>query len=440
MTLALPSRRPTPAWVRNDLWRRARAVPSLDLRFADNKSLVDAVSGQNLITFTRASDGTFVNSAGVLQTAAAGVPRFDHSPVTGECLGLLVEEQRVNSLANNTAQGAVAGAPGTVPTGWTVTTDVNGISREIVGVGTEDGINYIDIKYSGTTTASGQLSILPTTATAITASSGQSWTASAYVKLQAGSLNGLTNTLLSVNGRSSVGAGLESTNTTFTPSSAALRLQRQTASITLANASTARISMTAFAANYANGVIIDATLRIGMSQLEQGAFATSVIPTSGSAATRNADVVSITGTAFSSWFNAAGGTGYTEFRSSLTASGQFLYSFNDGTSSNRISAFATSAQFGAARNNNAAGVLFTPATANAPNANLNRQALAFANLDYALSGNGGSTATASEYNVPNVSKLDIGNQLLGGSTNGTIRRLTYWPTRLPNATLQSITQ
>jgi hypothetical protein len=32
-------------WVQNSLWTRARAVPSLDLRFADNKSLVDATTG-----------------------------------------------------------------------------------------------------------------------------------------------------------------------------------------------------------------------------------------------------------------------------------------------------------------------------------------------------------------------------------------------------------
>jgi hypothetical protein len=73
-------------------------VPSLDLRFADNKSLVDAVTGASLVTFTRASSGTFVGSDGVLQTATTDVPRFDHNPTTGESLGLLVEEQRTNLL------------------------------------------------------------------------------------------------------------------------------------------------------------------------------------------------------------------------------------------------------------------------------------------------------------------------------------------------------
>ena len=60
-------------WVRNPLWTRARAVPSLDLRFADNKSLVDATTGQNLVTFTRASSGTFVGSDGLVKTAVTNL-------------------------------------------------------------------------------------------------------------------------------------------------------------------------------------------------------------------------------------------------------------------------------------------------------------------------------------------------------------------------------
>jgi hypothetical protein len=62
-----------PGWAKDALWRRARAVPSLDLRFADNKSLVDATTGQNLVTFTRASSGTYVGSDGVLRSATTNL-------------------------------------------------------------------------------------------------------------------------------------------------------------------------------------------------------------------------------------------------------------------------------------------------------------------------------------------------------------------------------
>ena len=57
----------------NALWNRAGAFPSLDLRFADSKSLVDATTGSNLVTFTRASSGTFVGSDGVIRTAVTNL-------------------------------------------------------------------------------------------------------------------------------------------------------------------------------------------------------------------------------------------------------------------------------------------------------------------------------------------------------------------------------
>lgn len=69
--------------------------PTLDLNFALTKSL------DPRITFTRASSGTYFDSSGVLQTATTNTPRFDHNPVTGASLGLLIEEQRTNLLLNS---------------------------------------------------------------------------------------------------------------------------------------------------------------------------------------------------------------------------------------------------------------------------------------------------------------------------------------------------
>jgi hypothetical protein len=60
--------------------------------------------------------------------------------------------------------------------------------------------------------------------------------------------------------------------------------------------------------NYTTGQVVDFTIRVGYPQLEQGAFATSVIPTSGTAATRAADVASISGSNFSSWYRQDEGT------------------------------------------------------------------------------------------------------------------------------------
>jgi len=55
------------------LWAKAREggsiSPSLDLYFSENKNLIDNVSGENLINFTRASSGTYVGSDGLIKTA-----------------------------------------------------------------------------------------------------------------------------------------------------------------------------------------------------------------------------------------------------------------------------------------------------------------------------------------------------------------------------------
>ncbi|MBM4179837.1 MAG: hypothetical protein FJ211_11000, partial [Ignavibacteria bacterium] len=66
--------------------------PTLDLNFAQTKRLDPRV------TFSRSSAGTNFNANGVLQSAATNTARFDHSPVTGESLGLLVEEARTNLI------------------------------------------------------------------------------------------------------------------------------------------------------------------------------------------------------------------------------------------------------------------------------------------------------------------------------------------------------
>lgn len=49
--------------------------------------------------YTATTTQPITNYIPVLETASANVARFDHDPVTGESLGLLVEEQRTNLLA-----------------------------------------------------------------------------------------------------------------------------------------------------------------------------------------------------------------------------------------------------------------------------------------------------------------------------------------------------
>ena len=66
--------------------------PTLNLNFAGSKVL------DPRITFSRSSVGTYMDDNGLIKTAAADEPRFDHDDVTGESLGLLIEESRTNLI------------------------------------------------------------------------------------------------------------------------------------------------------------------------------------------------------------------------------------------------------------------------------------------------------------------------------------------------------
>lgn len=64
------------------------------------------VSFEDVLNFERASTATYFDSDGVLQTAAVDEPRFDHDPVTGEALGVLIESSATNlKLNSNTTSG-----------------------------------------------------------------------------------------------------------------------------------------------------------------------------------------------------------------------------------------------------------------------------------------------------------------------------------------------
>lgn len=360
-------------------------------------------------------------------SAAYYGPRLDYNPSTLAPRGLLIEEQRTNSIRNNTMVGAVAGTPGTPPTNWTVATPNAGLTREIVETGTENGITYVDIRYSGTSSATSLVISLESN-TQIAASNGQSWTISFWAKVVSGAANDYT---LRISLRDGAGASLGQIDTAFVPTST---LTRFLGSGTLANASVAylqpqiRLALT-------NGAAYDFTLRIGLPQLEQGAFATSVIPTTTAAATRNADVASVN--TLTPWFNAASGTIVGEF--DAVASGtRTISAFDDNTANEsiRLRTVSTDPKFtvtygGADQADIDAGTVSTNT--------VYKFAGAYAVNDFAACINGNAVQTDTSGTVPIVDRLRVGTSQAGNYLDGWLRRVSYYPTRLPNATLQSLT-
>ena len=335
-------------WVRNPLWRNARAVPSLDLQFADNKSLVDGVTGQNPVTFTRASTGTYVGSDGLIKSATTNEARFDHNPTTGESLGLLVEEARTNLLLNSatlsTQSVTVAAASNTLSFYGTGTVTLTGVSTAgpLVGTGANNRVSL-----------------------------------------------------------------------TFTPTVGVLVL---TVSGSVTNA-----------------------------QLEAGASSTSYIPTTSATATRAADVVSITGTNFSSWYNQTQGTVYLDGARPVIDLTRRFATFHDGTSADQLR--ITGALSGSSarpdwqifdnssQQANVAGTVLFSANQSI------RFAGTYALNDFQQAAAGSLGIQDTLGTVPTIDRVSIGATESNTSIiNGTIKRLAYWPLRLTNTTLQQVTQ
>lgn len=414
------------------LWDLAGAPPLLDQRLAQDRSLIDAVSGQQLIIFTRASDGTFVGSNGLIQTAGTNVPRFDHNPLTGECLGLLVEEQRTNSIRNNTMVGAVAGTPGTLPTNWLQQAIDAGLTSQVVGSGSLNGINYVDIRISGTASSTTGWSMAFDQTTAIPATSGQSWTGSIYLALAGGSLSGTSSPTLRVIERSTAGSYVTETGLNWSSVGQALNASSRF-SITRPSmgTTTGYVQLGIYFFSVASAAI-DITLRIGLPQLEQGAFATSVIPTSTTAVTRSASVVDVINQAIANNIR----TLYLEFRSPASGT-RGVVSLNDNTANERVNMLTSGTDprlvivDGGVEQANINGGTITANTRT-------RVAVRINENDFAISINGAAVVTDTSGTLPTVDRLMLGRTQAGEHLNGTLARVTGWREALPNSTLQSL--
>jgi hypothetical protein len=416
--------------------------PSLNLNFARSQKL------DPRITFTRSSSATYTGGDGLIKTAATDTPRFDFDTTTGECLGLLIEESRTNSVRNNTMVGAVAGTPGTNPTSWIyVTTQSNGLAISIVGTGIENGINYIDYRFNGTTVASpSPCAFGIDNATATTA---QTWTASLYWKLASGTTTGITYWQIGIIENTSGGSFVSGAFYTQTvPTSADLISQRPAATRTLSGGATVGQVSHALNIGVAGNTAVDFTIRIGMPQLEQGAFVTSVIPTSGSTVTRSADNASITGANFSSWYNPSEGTLFAASRINALGGSNYpgIAYVDDGTNANciglTINDAGTDIVGAEAFVSNSNQYYFNSSSAVVAN-QLIKAITAYKVNDFAGAFNIGSNTVQIDTSgsVPTVNRLIIGD-LRGNSAklNGTISQLSYYPVRLSNSNLQNLTK
>lgn len=390
-----------------------RVLPKLALDFT-------TASLDNRITFTRTLDtATVINSNGNIAPINANLPRFDYNLGTGGvCKGLLIEESRTNFLLNSIWSGAITGAPGTAPTSWVATATGNPSLTVATSLyGNADGASALIL--SGVATERLRYS------QTFTAVSGTTYVVSVYVE----SVTGSSGKLLLISGV----AGTE-IQTVTNPGSAGKYSYIWTAS---ANG----LATLQFGLGTSAGLPNTCTIKLSRIQLEAGAFATSYIPTTLLAVTRNADVATMTGTNFSSWYNASEGAFKVVVqRFPEIASITGIAEVSDGTAAERMRFFynsATQTRFEITDGGSSQALIATSISSGA----IVTMTAGYKLDNFAVSSNGGSVGTDTAGTLPTVNKFNF--NIGTGSSNllcGWFKQLYYWPQRIINAEVQAFSK
>jgi hypothetical protein len=426
-------------------------APSLDLNFdgqassftrATTSPTAAKANGDQLATdivsCTRSTTATYMGSNGLIQTAAVNTPRVEYD-ASGNPLGLLVEEQRTNLY------------PGTTPSNTAAVTFTT--NQGAAPDGTNTAIKATEDSALGEKNANTAL---------FSVTSGTQYTASLYAKpagrtgirlLMPGAAFGNNNVAtydLQGNGSIIEWPGSDTPDAT---------------TITPAGNGWYRISITSTAASTASTflqMVIDddgtdtntsyqgdgsSGLLIWGIQSEEGAGPTSYIPTTSGSVTRAADEITLATSAF----------GFEETTGSVLAdvtidhaTGSYERVFEFGTSNtntDRVFMFLD-----AANNNDIEARINTGGTANVAAENVivasptfphtSKLAMSYAAGNYMTADDGALVSmTAGAYN-PGGSKPQLrlgGHQQTSLTMNGHIRRFTYWPRALSDASLASYT-
>ncbi|MGE0724202.1 MAG: hypothetical protein AB7O45_07495 [Alphaproteobacteria bacterium] len=289
-------------------------------------------------TFARASAATYWAPAGspaalTLQTASSGVARVDYDPLTGAVRGLLMEGQRTNLLLRSAAFDDAA---------WT---KIGGMTVTANAIAAPDGATAADLVVAGGSTFGGVIR------QSITKAQGTTYTWSVFAKMS-------THRYLGFRLPDNVAASADgNTYTTFDLVDGAVVASPDPYVTTAAEALPGgwwRLSVTgttpAGAVNdfcdlalteNANGNINYApagspTLAVYLwgAQVEAGGHASTYIATGAAGATRVADTLALDDVA--AWSGAEGAAMVEALLDFLPAGFTGLFSFDDGTSANKV--------------------------------------------------------------------------------------------------------
>lgn len=387
------------------------------------------------VTIARAlNTATRVNSSGLVEIVNANLPRFDYDPSTLAAKGLLIEETRANLITYSEEFDNVIWSKNNVsvtqnaalsPDGTTTAELVSEVAVATSHLWSQTSAYTSGVSYT--------LSVYMKKGTGATAPDWMQLTfgSAAFGASQYANFNLATGAVGTVLGGTAAiqnaGGGwyrlsftATATATTSTPGA-----------FGFINNTNASARLPAYTGATTSDVLVWG------AQVEAGAFPTSYIPTAGTSLTRNADVVSMTGTNFSSWYNATSGAILARSRQSVITGTRPSIYISDGTANNIISLRGLAAN----------PELFIKATTD--QAQIDAGTLT-ANSSFGLVGawttdncaaaiNGGAAVTDTSATIPTVDRMLIGSD---GTNylNGQVERISYWPQRIINAEAQAFSK
>lgn len=371
-------------------------------------------SFNDIITFTRSSEGGIFNSNGNYQVVPANMPRLDYHPVTKLARGLLCEEPRTNLLtsSNDIASPIWATNASTVIT--------PGVTQSPEGVNNGSRLS--------STSETSEFYVFRTVAmTGI-----QTLSLSIYAKqvkpgdklrlrlFETGGAQPNSTQTSPVNNLTNEWVRYEFTATISQPDRTGVQL------VLLGDGGTGE----AF---------------VWGGQMEVGSFASSLIKTGASQVTRTADLVKVN--TLSPWYNPIGGTLYTEFNPGSIGIGSTCVSawFRGSAAANSIITIRKdgSMDYITGLTTSPEGVVQTQMTIvgkPVPPGALAKAAFSFMSGVSALSVNGSAVLKGTIANMPTPSMLYLGSTGNGQQfLNGHLRAVRYYPYALTDAQLQALT-
>ena len=414
-----------------DTERRVYAAPlAFELQFADlGAGAVDTAEEvfDTTPTFTRATAATTVLSNGLIASVATGVARSYYDPTSLTYLGYLAEGAGTNLCLQSEDTATTWGPTNTTVTINSTVSPDGAITADLVLETVDNGEHYIEQTFTataGTWTSSVWIKASGRSTCALVAVHvGETDATSVIdVDLSAGTIEASSGRITSTNIKSYPNGWYRCSitwTTTVACTSLRFRLQSTDAGTTV----------------YV-GDVTKGQYWWGAQQ-EAAAFASSYIPTTTAAVTRNADVLTYTFAA------SAPGTLLATFQVYAlgTAANQIFLQTDDGTANERIGIYKGTTNIftdfvidgGSVESNNT--------VAGALSANTSYTgAVSYATNSVIAASSGTLSTEDLSATMPTVTTVRVGVD--EGSINqiyGAIRRVAYYGARLANATLQGLT-